>query len=247
VDFLKDIFLSVVVPAFNESNRIVKTLDILSDYLSAQNYSWEIVVANDGSSDDTAHQVDSWIIANPGKTAHVINLRHKGKGWAVRSGMAYAVGNLKLMCDTDLAMPVCHIADFIHEIGLGNDVVVGSREVEGAIRFNESVVRHIVGRLFNWFVNIFIKSGFKDTQCGFKCFTSDSARFLFGNQFVNGWAFDVEILMLARKSNMMMIEIPIQWHHNSDSRLHIGTAAIQMIKDTIVMKIREITGIYKIR
>ena len=184
---------------------------------------------------------------HPATNVYLVDLNHKGKGAAVRSGMGHAVGDLKLMCDTDLAMPVQHIEDFIREIQLGHDVVIGSRETEGSRRFNESMLRHLIGRAFNRFVNLLTNSGVKDTQCGFKCFTSDSADLLFENQMVDGWAFDVEILMLARKCKMSVLEIPIHWHHNSDSRLKLGTAAIQMIKDTFLIKIRYIFGIYRIR
>lgn len=244
---MKSVFLSIVIPAYNESNRIVKTLDLLSDYLSVQDYSWEIIVANDGSLDDMVNEINGWAITNPTTNVYTLNLSHKGKGAAVRSGMYHAVGSLKMMCDADLAMPVNHIGDFIREAQAGHDVVVGSREAKGAVRLNESMFRHIVGRFYNWFVNMLINSGFKDTQCGFKCFTSNSAELLFEHQVVNGWAFDVEILMLAKKCNMTMIEIPIQWHHNADSRLRLGPAAIEMIRDTLVVKVRYILGIYKMR
>ena len=244
---MKSVFLSIVIPAYNESNRIVKTLDLLSDYLSLQDYSWEIVVANDGSLDRTINEIKGWTITHPLINVHLIDLMHRGKGAAVRSGMSYATGSFKMMCDADLAMPVDHISDFIREMRLGRDVVVGSREAAGAIRINESKFRHIVGRFFNWFVNLLIDSGFKDTQCGFKCFTSNAAKLLFDRQVVDGWAFDVEVLMLAKKYNMTTFELPIRWYHNSDSRLRIGPAAIEMIRDTILVKIRHIMGIYKMR
>ena len=113
---MKSVFLSIVIPAYNESNRIVKTLDILSDYLSLQDYSWEIVVANDGRLDSTINEIKGWAIIHPLINVHLIDLMHRGKGAAVRSGMSYATGSFKMMCDADLAMPVDHI-DIVHERG----------------------------------------------------------------------------------------------------------------------------------
>ena len=166
--------LSVVIPAYNEATRILSTLDAVAGHLSAKPFSWEIVVVDDGSSDGTAGLVVSWARGEP--RVRVESIPHAGKGWAVRAGMLAATGRSRFMCDADLAMPIAYLDDFLRRIDDGYDIVIGSREAEGARRFDEPALRHVMGRVFNWTVKAIAVSGIQDTQCGFKCFRAAAAR-----------------------------------------------------------------------
>ena len=235
-------FLSVVIPAFNEAARIAPTLDKLELYLSERSYSWEIVVVDDGSADDTAALVERR--ANGRANVRVVRIEHAGKGWAVRTGMLKARGRYRFMCDADLAMPAHWIGAFIEGVEAGADVVIGSREAAGARRFDEPGYRHIMGRAFNRAVRLLAVGGFEDTQCGFKCFTEEAATKLFGLQVVKGMGFDVEILYLAVKAGFRIEELPIDWYHQPVSKVRPGIDTLDMLKDTALIRLRDAFGKY---
>ena len=234
--------LSVVIPAFNESARIIGTLDELAEYLGGQEYTSEVLVVDDGSEDDTAKLVRSW--AEDRSSTFVISIPHAGKGWAVRAGMLAARGSYRFMCDADLAMPVHWIGAFVERMDAGLDVVIGSREAAGARRFDEPAYRHVMGRVFNRVVRLLAVRGFQDTQCGFKCFRSDVAEELFRLQRTRGMGFDVEILFLAIKKGFRIEEMPIDWYHQDVSKVRPGVDTIDMLKDTIVIRLRDLTRKY---
>ena len=234
--------LSVVIPAFNESARIIATLDELARYLGEQEYISEVVVVDDGSVDDTADLVSQWAVDRP--DTRLIRIRHAGKGWAVRSGMLAARGDYRFMCDADLAMPVHWIGEFIERMEAGLDIVIGSREVAGARRFDEPGYRHLMGRVFNRVVRLLAVSGFQDTQCGFKCFRADTAEELFSLQRTRGMGFDVEILFLGVKRGFSIEEMPIDWYHQAVSKVRPGVDTIDMLKDTIIIRLRDVMRRY---
>ena len=235
--------LSVVIPAYNESARIVPTLRKLVAYLEAQPYTWEALVVDDGSADQTPEVVENW--ARQRSNVRVVRRSHHGKGWAVRSGMLEARGEYRFMCDADLAMPVQWIGDFLDRMDSGADIVIGSREAAGARRFDEPLYRHIMGRVFNWTVRLVAVSDFQDTQCGFKCFTDGAARELFRNQRSKGMGFDVEVLYLALKRGLIVEELPIDWYHQPVSKVRPGVDTIDMLKDTVLVRIRDLMGKYR--
>ncbi len=236
-------FLSVVIPAFNEQVRIISTLEKVVEYLSAQHYTWEVVVVDDGSRDDTAALVHQWMPNNAGVRLKTIT--HRGKGWAVKHGMLAATGEYRFMCDADLAMPIEHLGTFMDRMAEGYDIVIGSRQIEGARRFDESTLRHSMGRMFNWSVKFLAVGEFQDTQCGFKCFRGEVADELFQLQRTRGWGFDVEILYLALKRRMRVLEMPIDWYHQKDSKVKPGVDSFLMIRDTILVRWRALLGKYR--
>ncbi len=227
-------FLSVVIPAFNEEQRIGTTLEKIVTYLGDQPYSWEVIVVDDGSTDGTKGLVGDW----SGETdlVRVESVPHSGKGWAVRHGMLAAEGELRFMCDADLAMPIEQLAAFIEPMNDGYDVVIGSREIAGARRYNEPASRHVMGRVFNRLVAWTAVAGFQDTQCGFKCFRAAAAAELFKAQTISGFAFDVEILFLAVGSGMRVLEIPIDWYHNPMSKVRPLVDSFSMARDAISVR-----------
>ena len=166
-------YLSVVVPAYNEEARIGRTLDAVAAYLEGRSFTWEILVVDDGSVDRTREIVEEAGRRNPG--IRVLPVAHGGKGWAVRQGMLSARGRLRFMADADLAMPIDQLGGFLTRADEGYDVMIASREAPGARRFGEPHLRHLMGRIFNWVVRLLAVRGFQDTQCGFKCFTSEAA------------------------------------------------------------------------
>ena len=233
----------MVIPAFNESSRIIPTLESVASYLDEQAYSWEVLVVDDGSSDGTADLVAEWTEARC--NVRVVRRDHFGKGWAVRAGMLEATGRNRFMCDADLAMPIDYLAGFLARIEAGVDLVVGSREAAGARRFDEPAYRHLMGRLFNWVVRLVAVDDIQDTQCGFKCFRDEVAMDLFSRQRSRGMGFDVELLYLAQKRGFQVEELPIDWHHHADSRVRPGVDSFDMLKDTLLVRLRDALGKYR--
>ena len=235
--------LSVIIPAFNESARIVPTLNKIAAYLDAQPYDWEALVVDDGSEDDTAELVERW--AKRDSRVSVVRRPHFGKGWAVRSGMLEARGKYRFMCDADLAMPIEWLDKFLEKMDDGADIVIGSREAMGARRFDEPQYRHVMGRVFNRVVRTFAVGGFQDTQCGFKCFTEEAATALYERQRSKGMGFDVEILYLALKRGLRVEELPVDWYHQPVSRVRPGLDTLDMLKDIFLIRMRDLTGRYR--
>lgn len=235
-------YLSIVIPAYNEEDRIHNTLKDITSHLSHQRYTWKIVVVNDGSTDQTGKIVESW--ATGIEEISLMNVAHGGKGWAVKQGMLSTSGQYIFMCDADLSMPIAQIDKFLSQMEAGYDVAIGSREALGARRYGEPILRHIMGRIFNWAVQILAVQGLQDTQCGFKCFRKDVALKLFSKQKSMGFGFDVEILYLAFHSNMRVIEIPIEWYHKESGKVRPMVDSFLMLKDVLYLKFRGL-GRYK--
>ena len=161
-------FLSVVIPAYNEEPRIPRTLDRITQYLSTRRYQWEVVVGDDGSTDNTAGLVQQAASLNP--NIRLLSLPHRGKGWAVRNAILAASGEYRLVCDADLSVPIEQVERLLPPQLEGVDIALGSREQPGSRRIGEPPLRHLMGRVYNHLVRILAVPGLKDTQCGFKCF-----------------------------------------------------------------------------
>lgn len=235
-------YLSVIIPAYNEATRIIATLEALAHYLDTQTYEWEVIVVDDGSDDATAVIAADW--ASEHEHCRVETIPHGGKGAAVRHGMLVAAGEYRFMCDADLAMPVERLADFLTHMTQGYDIVIGSRQIAGANRYGESAHRHLLGRIFNKSVQILAVSDFHDTQCGFKCFSAAAAKELFRLQQTSTWGFDVELLYIARKRGMRILEMPIDWYHDKASKLNPAAAALTMMRDVLAVRWRDLRGEY---
>ncbi len=211
-------FLSVVIPAYNESLRLPHTLDRCVTFLESWNNTWEIVVVDDGSVDDTASVVEGFHARDP--RIRLLHANHGGKGSAVRAGMLNAAGRWRLFADADLSMDLSELPKFFEQPA---DVAIASREAPGAARIGEPFGRHLVGRLFNLAVRALVVPGVHDTQCGYKLFSDASARALFRASRINGFAFDVELIFLARRAGLCVREIPIVWRHKPGSRVRMQT------------------------
>jgi dolichyl-phosphate beta-glucosyltransferase len=217
---LSDPFLSVVIPAFNEAERLPRTLGRLADYLRAFGRAHEILVVDDGSSDATAER------ARAAGATVLRNDRNRGKGHAVRRGMLEARGQRRLMTDADLSTPIEELKRFLETMDRGFDVVIGSRALPGAnIEVHQPWFRENMGRLYNLFVRALAVPGLRDTQCGFKLWTAAAARDAFAPARLDGFSFDVEALYLARKRGYRIAEVPVTWRNDAATRVGLGTGS----------------------
>lgn len=232
--------LSVVVPAFNESARIGLTLRRILDYLAVHWPDGELLVVDDGSRDDTAALVSDLARAEP--RLRLVELdRNRGKGAAVRRGMLEATGEWRLFSDADLSTPIEEVEKLLFHARAGADVVIGSRGlVESEIRTRQPLPRELMGRTFNLIVRQLLLGGFKDTQCGFKLFRGTVAEELFGAQTVEGFAFDVEVLLLAKERGLRIAEVPVVWYHAPHSKVSPVVDASRMLRDLVELRARRL-------
>jgi dolichyl-phosphate beta-glucosyltransferase len=234
--------LSVIIPAFNEEHRLPGNLKRVLDFLGTQSYISEVVVVDNGSQDRTSAIVEQIMPDNP--SLRLIRELVRGKGLAVRRGMLETEGDYRFICDADLSMPIENVNDFLPPKLEHFDIAIASRELPGAVRYNEPAYRHWVGRGFNFLVRLLAVPQFHDTQCGFKCFRADAAKDLFAIQQLQGWSFDVEVLFLALKRGYRVVEVPIPWYFNPDSRVRLVRDSIEMFTDLIKIRINWRRGIY---
>jgi dolichyl-phosphate beta-glucosyltransferase len=206
--------LSIIIPAYNESRRLPATLTDCSAFLATWGASWELIVVDDGSDDETAAVVARVAAGDP--RVRVMTVPHAGKGSAVRRGMLAARGRWRFCADADLSMDLHELYRFFEQ---PVDVAIGSREAPGARRVGEPTWRHVIGRVFNWWVRLVAVRGVHDTQCGYKLFSERAAVALFGMSRLDGFAFDVEVLYLARRSGMSLREVPITWRYRRGTRV----------------------------
>lgn len=237
------ISLSVVIPAFNEGLRLPGTLRRVTDYLAGSGWAWEVRVVDDGSTDDTKAIVEHF--ARHESRVVLQAEPHRGKGGAVKAGLLASRAAYRFICDADLSMPIAEIRRFLPPVLDGFDVAIGSREGTGARRVGEPLRRHIVGRLFNGTVKLLLLPGLEDTQCGFKMFTAEAVEALFPSVRVEGWAFDIEVLCLARGRGFRIVEVPIEWHYHDRSHLRVVRDGIGMVRELLRMRRRAARGEYR--
>jgi glycosyltransferase involved in cell wall biosynthesis len=241
-----------VIPAFNESGRITATLASAINALDALGESWELLLIDDGSSDQTAALAGE--IASEHPSVRVISLPHRGKASSVAHGLAIARGEVVLFSDADLATPLRYLAPFIERSRAGADVVIASREGFEANRIGEPEYRHVMGRVFNRLVQWLLLPGIQDTQCGFKLFTREAAleitrrTLLYKDQReVTGarvTAFDVEMLVIARRLGYRIDTMPVEWVYGTNSKVNPLRDSFQNGRDLLAIKINDLRGKY---
>jgi glycosyltransferase involved in cell wall biosynthesis len=234
--------VSIVIPAYNEERRLGATLAAMTAFLDSQPWPWEIRVVDDGSVDATVSVAEEYGAAEP----RVVVQRepHRGKGGAVKAGLMAATGDFRFVCDADLSMPVQELTRFLPPSAPPFDIAIGSREGLHARRIGEPLYRHLLGRLFNRGVQWLVLPGIEDSQCGFKMFTADAVRSIFPQVTVDGWAFDVEVLAIARAHGLRVIDVPIEWHYRADSRLNMLRDGWEMLKELLRIRLRAARGRY---
>ena len=233
-------FLSLIIPAYNEEQRLPRTLTQIQAFLSEQPYESEVLVVENGSQDRTAAVAEEFAPA-----VRLLRESDRGKGLAVRRGMMEASGDFRFICDADLSMPIEEVNRFLPPKLDEYDIAIASREVPGAVRYNEPAYRHWIGRIFNLLVRTMAVPGFQDTQCGFKCFTAEAAEALFPLQRINGWTFDVELLYVALRLGYRVKEVPINWYYFPGSRVRIVQDSWLMLTDLFRIRRNWRRGLYR--
>jgi glycosyltransferase involved in cell wall biosynthesis len=235
-------FLSIVIPAYNEENRLPRTLEQVFHFLEEQPFSSEIIVVENGSNDQTFEIAQQFAARRP--NAHTLRSEQRGKGLAIQQGVKAAVGEYVFLCDADLSMPVEEISKFIPPKLEDVDIAIASREASGSVRYNEPYYRHFTGRVFNTLIRLLVLPGLQDTQCGFKCIRAEVARDIFRYQTLTGWAFDVELLYIARHHGYHIAEIPIHWYFNADSKISVFRDSLRMFLDLLRIQRNALRGLY---
>ncbi len=235
---------SIIIPAYNEGERISATLDRVLEHLERQRWSAEILVVNDGSRDRTAELVRGYMSRHP-CIRLLENPGNRGKGYSVRHGMTSASGALLLFTDADLSAPIHQADKLFQALRQGADVVIGSRWLDPALQTTKQpLYRQLAGRIFNLLLRLILGLRFKDTQCGFKAFTRHAAGLIFSRQRIERWGFDPEILFLARKLSLATREIPVEWAHDERSKISPLRDGLRMFGEMLKVRWYSLSGKY---
>jgi dolichyl-phosphate beta-glucosyltransferase len=229
-------YISVIIPCYNEERRIGKTLARITEYFQNSSLEHEILVVDNGSRDRTRE-----IIREYAKEHHAVRLISKqryGKGWAVKQGMLEAKGDFRLFTDADNSTDISHLPAFIDAAEQGYEVVISSRRIEGAVLTHpQPPIRRMLGNIFAGLTHILVPLGIKDTQNGFKLFRGEAAEKIFRHQTSYYWAFDIEILALAQKFGFRIKELPITWVNDDDSKMNIK-GMVRMLLEVLMIRLR---------
>jgi len=236
--------LSIVIPAYNESLRIESALDRVMTCVTEQGWDAEVLVVDDGSTDDTSEIVQRWmdrfdrlhLIKNPG---------NRGKGYSVRNGLLQAAGDVVMFTDADLSSPMEEANRLLAAIAGGADVAIGSRWMDRTRQtIHQPLYRQFFGRCFNAVTRLVMGLPYKDTQCGFKAFRRSAAQIIFRLQRIERWGFDPEILFIARKLKYTVREVPVTWGHDERSRMSYLKDGLKMLEDMAVIRSNSVAGRY---
>jgi glycosyltransferase involved in cell wall biosynthesis len=248
-----DFFLSIVIPAYNEGKRIERSLDSVLSFLKAQSYRAEVIVVDDGSSDDTAARVSDYIqrFINAGHDLRVLtNKPNRGKGYSVKRGLSESRGDVVLFSDADFSSPISEAPKLIEPIANGSaDVAIGSRALNRKlIGVHQPAMRELGGIVFNLCMRLITGLKFKDTQCGFKAFRREPALPVFKLQRVDRFGFDPEVLYIARKRGNRLLEVPVVWNHceggELQSKWNYARDSMNMFADLIRIRFNDLAGRY---
>ena len=239
---MKSLFLSIIIPVYNEENRLPHAMEQVFAFLEKQAYPGEVLVIENGSTDATLQLAQQYAREYP--NLRVFHEPEPGKGNAVRRGMTEARGSYRFVCDVDLSMPVEEINHFLPPALTGFDIAIASREAPGAVRYNEPYYRHLTGRVFNCLIRLLVLPDIQDTQCGFKCFRAAVAEDIFRYQTLTGWSFDVEILHIACQRGYRITEVPICWYYSTESKIHILRDSWRMFLDLLTIRRNARRGVY---
>jgi dolichyl-phosphate beta-glucosyltransferase len=241
---LMDMTYSIVIPAYNEGERLAPTLEKVLAYVGQQGWDAEVIVVNDGSRDNTAELVRNFA-ARDSMVRLVENPGNRGKGYAVRNGMLNARGDIVVFSDADLSSPIEEMPKLLAALAAGADIAIGSRWLRAELQTQrQSLHRQLFGRVFNALNRIILGLRFKDTQCGFKAFTRRAAQTILPLQRIERWGFDPEILFLARKFGFRVEEVAVRWGHSGDTRIHPVRDGARMFQEMVRIRWYDLTGKY---
>lgn len=233
--------LALVVPAFNEAHRLPDTVPLILEYLQTHRPGSELIIVDDGSTDDTARVAEEIFARKPSVAARVLHYeKNRGKGHAVRTGLLAAQAPIAVFSDADLSTPISELPKIVEPIEAGNyDIVFGSRALDRRlIGHHQPWRREQGGRVFNGIVRLTTGLPFSDTQCGFKAFRMDVARPIIERASLDGFGFDVELLFLAQKAGLRLLERPVRWNHNEGSKVHIVRDSLRMLNEIRLLRTR---------
>lgn len=239
----KNIYLTVLIPCYNEAGIIKDNLTEILNFLSKKKYSWEVVVVDDGSQDSSIQQISK--IENP--NLKLISYKvNRGKGGALKEGMANSSGKYIIFMDADLSVPVETINEFLKELEEENTgVAIGTRKIKNAkVLVHQPWLRENLGKGFTFITRIISSVNVSDFTCGFKGFTFDAAKKIFSNSLLARWAYDAEILYLAKKYGYKIAEIPVTWTNRKDTRVKLFNAVVTSFADLVKMKVYDWSGRY---
>lgn len=229
--------LSIVMPAYNEGNRIGPTLSKIYEFLKTKDYNCEIIVVDDGSSDNTVSEAENSHLAHEGKLRVIRNGSNKGKGFSVKNGIINSRGEYILFSDADLSTPIEEVDKLFKEIDKGYDIVIGSRGLaDSDVRVRQPWYRETMGRVFNFFIKLMLLKEFNDTQCGFKFFKGVVAKDIASNLKIDGFAFDAEILYIALKRGYKVKEVPVIWLNSCHSKVNPLYEPLRMFRDILLIR-----------
>lgn len=236
-------YLSIVIPAYNEAERLPETLAVLRDWVEQQPFSIEVLIVDDGSSDDTTKVVSATTRRFP--ALRLIKLeQNQGKGGAVREGMLQAKGQFRLFTDADNSTPISEINKLLPYTEQ-YEVIIGSRYLEpGSIKVKQPWKRRVLSRFGNKLIQLWALPGIVDTQCGFKLFSAKAAHDIFPRQEMRGWSFDVEILTIAQQLGYAIKEVPVDWYDARQSKLRAVRSGKQFLRDLRIIRGRIRTNHY---
>jgi len=225
--------ITVIIPAYNEAERIAPSLDHILSYTEEKQWCAEIIVVDDGSSDTTAEIVSHYASRSP-SVRLITNPVHRGKGYCARTGVMNAGGRTVLVVDADMPASMEQASLLFRALAEGADVAIASRWLQPALQQQrQSLLRRSLSRFFNYLTHVLLGLSFKDTQCGVKAFTGDAARRIFRFQTIFGWAFDAELLVISQGLGLMIKEIPIQTRHDRRSKLKPFSHGLEMLSDVL--------------
>ncbi len=228
--------LSIIIPAYNEEQRITPTLESLSTFLAAHPYRYELIVVDDGSKDGTVALCRALAERLPHLRV-IATSPNRGKGHAVRAGMLAARGAVRVMCDADGSMPASELPKLLAPIASGRaTIAIGSRYVAGAAQHTQPLWRRAWSRLCNQIIQAALVPGVRDTQCGFKAFTAGAAHDLFTRATIDGWAFDLEVLAVAKRMGHEVAEVGVQWTDDRRSKVNPLKDLWKVVREAITIK-----------
>jgi glycosyltransferase involved in cell wall biosynthesis len=218
--------LSLIIPAYNEAERLPKTLETIQQWVEAQDFPVQVLIVDDGSKDATSEVVKKY--QEDMVFLELLSLNpNRGKGGAVAAGMLAASGTHRLMLDADGATPITEAQKLLEQRDQA-DIVIGSRYLEsGSIKVKQPLGRRIVSRVGNTLIQLSVLPGLKDTQCGFKLFTKEAAEAVFSRTTVKGWLFDVEVLAIAQELGYSVLEVPVDWYDDEKSKLRAVRSSLK--------------------
>ncbi len=227
-----------MIPAYNEAKRLPPSIEKILRYVEAQRRRMDLVIVDDGSSDGTAELVRQAVGERMPLTI-LTNEPNRGKGYSVRRGMLAAEGECVLFSDADLSTPIEDAEALLAAIEGGADIAIGSRGLaESDVQLHQPWWREYAGKLFGLLVRWLGTSGVRDSQCGFKCFRRDAAQAVFPLQTLEGWAFDVEVIIIARKLGLGIAEVPVHWVNDPDTKVHLLSDGPRMVLDIVRARLR---------